>query len=29
MKLFGMDPDNKDHVEAYMEGAGMKSKGEK
>lgn len=29
MRMFGMDPDNKDHVEAYMEGAGMKAKGEK
>ncbi len=24
MRMFGMDPDNKEHVEAYMEGAGMK-----
>ena len=29
MRMFGMDPDNKDHVEAYMEGAGMSTKGGK
>lgn len=29
MRMFGMDPDNKEHVESYMEGAGMKPRGEK
>lgn len=29
MRVFGLDPDSKEDVEAYMEGAGMRSKGGK
>jgi len=29
MRKFGMDPDNKEHIEAYMEGAGIRPKGGK
>ena len=29
MRMFGMDPDNKEHIEAYIEGAGMKPGGSK
>ena len=29
MRMFGMDPDNKEHIEAYMEGAGIRPKGGK